>query len=73
LLPIARRAGLPEPLTKHRLNGFRVDVYWPELGQVVETDGFATTERQPSRRTTGAVTTRTPPPGPPRSASPTHS
>jgi len=40
LLPIARRAGLPEPLTKHRLNGFRVDFYWPELGLVVETDGL---------------------------------
>jgi very-short-patch-repair endonuclease len=39
-LPIARRAGLPEPLTQHRLNGFRVDFYWPELGLVVETDGL---------------------------------
>jgi hypothetical protein len=36
----ARRAGLPEPLTRYRLNGFRVDFYWPELGLVVETDGL---------------------------------
>ena len=39
-LPIARRAGLPAPLTQHRMNGFRVDFYWPELGLVVETDGL---------------------------------
>jgi very-short-patch-repair endonuclease len=39
-LPIARRAGLPPPLTQHRVNGFRVDFYWPELGLVVETDGL---------------------------------
>jgi hypothetical protein len=36
----ARRAGLPEPLTRYRLNGFRVDFYWPGLGLVVETDGL---------------------------------
>ncbi|MQA73176.1 MAG: DUF559 domain-containing protein [Solirubrobacterales bacterium] len=39
-LPIARRAGLSIPLTQQRLNGFRVDFYWPELGLVVETDGL---------------------------------
>src|SRR3954454_21166391 len=39
-LPIARRAGLPRPLTQHRLNGFRVDFYFPELELVVETDGL---------------------------------
>jgi very-short-patch-repair endonuclease len=39
-LPIARRAGLASPLTQHRLNGFRVDFYWPDLGLVVETDGL---------------------------------
>jgi very-short-patch-repair endonuclease len=39
-LPIARRIGLPEPLTRHRLNGFLVDFFWPELGLVVETDGL---------------------------------
>lgn len=39
-LPIARSVGLPEPLTQHQLNGFRVDFYWPDLGLVVETDGL---------------------------------
>lgn len=39
-LPIARKAGLPLPLTNQRLNGFRVDFYWPDLGLVVETDGL---------------------------------
>lgn len=39
-LPIARRAGLPQPLTGHRVNGFKVDFYWPELRLVVETDGL---------------------------------
>ena len=39
-LPIARRAGLSKPLTGQRLNGFKVDFYWPELGLVVETDGL---------------------------------
>jgi very-short-patch-repair endonuclease len=39
-LPLARAAGLPRPLTHHRLNGFTVDFYWPELGLVVETDGL---------------------------------
>ncbi len=38
--PLARRAGLPEPLTKQRLDGFEVDFYWPHLGLVVETDGW---------------------------------
>ena len=28
------------PLTSQRLNGFRVDFFWPELGLVVETDGL---------------------------------
>jgi very-short-patch-repair endonuclease len=39
-LPIARRAGLPPPLTQRDVNGFRVDFYWPELALVVETDGL---------------------------------
>ena len=42
-LPIARRAGLPKPLTCVYVNGFEVDFYWPELGLVVETDGRAIT------------------------------
>ena len=39
-LPIARRAGLGAPLTQQRVNGFRVDFFWPALGLVVETDGL---------------------------------
>ncbi len=39
LVPIARRAGLPPPLTQAYVNGVRVDFYWPELGLVVEADG----------------------------------
>jgi very-short-patch-repair endonuclease len=33
-------AGLPPPQTRQRLNGFRVDFFWPALGLVVETDGL---------------------------------
>jgi very-short-patch-repair endonuclease len=39
-LPLARDAGLPAPRTQLRLNGFRVDFFWPQLGLVVETDGL---------------------------------
>ncbi len=39
-LPIARRAGLPLPLTQQHVDGYRVDFYWPDLGLVVETDGL---------------------------------
>jgi very-short-patch-repair endonuclease len=39
-LPIARKAGLPRPLTREWVNGFRVDFYWPELKLIVETDGL---------------------------------
>jgi hypothetical protein len=39
-LPLARKAGLAPPVTGARLNGFKVDFYWPELGLVVETDGL---------------------------------
>lgn len=39
-VPIGKRAGLPPPLTRKRVNGFRVDFYWPDLGLVVETDGL---------------------------------
>jgi very-short-patch-repair endonuclease len=39
-LPIAESAGLPVPRTQQRLNGFKVDFFWPELGLVVETDGL---------------------------------
>ncbi|HEY7266311.1 MAG TPA: DUF559 domain-containing protein [Solirubrobacterales bacterium] len=39
-LPLARRAKLARPRTGVRLNGFKVDFYWPDLGLVVETDGL---------------------------------
>jgi very-short-patch-repair endonuclease len=39
-LPLARKAGLPVPLTGQFVNEFEVDFYWPELGLVVETDGL---------------------------------
>jgi very-short-patch-repair endonuclease len=39
-LPLARRAGLPVPLTGQLVNEFEVDFYWPDLGLVVETDGL---------------------------------
>jgi very-short-patch-repair endonuclease len=39
-LRLVSEAGLPLPLTGHRLNGFLVDFYWPDLGLVVETDGI---------------------------------
>jgi very-short-patch-repair endonuclease len=39
-LPLALRAGLRAPLTRQRLNGFRVDFLWLELKLVVETDGL---------------------------------
>lgn len=39
-LRLVRRAKLESPLTQQRVNGFRVDFYWPDLGLVVETDGL---------------------------------
>jgi very-short-patch-repair endonuclease len=39
-LRIVRRVRLPMPLTQQRVNGFRVDFHWPELGLVIETDGL---------------------------------
>lgn len=38
--PLARAAGLPEPLTKVQVNGYEVDLYWPDLRLVVETDSL---------------------------------
>jgi very-short-patch-repair endonuclease len=49
-LRLARKAGLPEPLTQHQLNGFKVDFYWPALRLVVETDGL-TYHRTPAQQT----------------------
>jgi very-short-patch-repair endonuclease len=39
-LPLVRSAGLAQPQTGGRVNGFKVDFYWPDLGLVVETDGL---------------------------------
>jgi very-short-patch-repair endonuclease len=39
-LRLVTEAGLPMPLTRQRLNGFRVDFHWPDLRLVVETDGL---------------------------------
>jgi very-short-patch-repair endonuclease len=39
-LPLAAQVGLPLPLTRQQVNGFRVDFFWPELRLVVETDGL---------------------------------
>ncbi len=38
--PLAARAGLPVPLTTQIVNGFEVDFFWPDLGLVIETDGW---------------------------------
>jgi very-short-patch-repair endonuclease len=53
-LPIVRRAGLPKPHTRFRVNGFKVDFYWPELGLVVETDGLRY-HRTPAQQATDRV------------------
>lgn len=39
-LAIVRAAHLPTPQTQAQVSGYRVDFYWPELGLVVETDGW---------------------------------
>jgi very-short-patch-repair endonuclease len=39
-LRIVRQAGLSKPVTRERVNGHRVDFYWPDLNLVVETDGL---------------------------------
>ncbi len=52
--PIAASAGLPTPLTKHMVNKFEVDFFWPDLGLVVETDGWRY-HRTPSAQTRDAL------------------
>ncbi len=37
---LVRAAGLPQPETQSWVNGYRVDFYWPDLGLVVEADGW---------------------------------
>jgi hypothetical protein len=52
--PLAAAAGLPVPLTKHKVNRFEVDFFWPDLGLVVETDGWRY-HRTPSAQTRDAL------------------
>jgi hypothetical protein len=52
--PIAAAAGLSTPLTKHMVNEFEVDFFWPDLGLVVETDGWRY-HRTPSAQTRDAL------------------
>jgi very-short-patch-repair endonuclease len=56
--PIAEEAGLPIPLTKAMVNGFEVDFYWPQLGLVVETDGWRY-HRTPSAQSRDALRDQT--------------
>jgi very-short-patch-repair endonuclease len=39
-LAIVKAANLPLPETQAHVSGYRVDFYWPDLGLVVETDGW---------------------------------
>jgi very-short-patch-repair endonuclease len=48
-LRLVRNAGLPVPLTAVRLNGFKVDFFWSDLGLVIETDGL-TYHRTPEQQ-----------------------
>jgi very-short-patch-repair endonuclease len=48
-LRLVERAGLSMPQTQARINGHRVDFYWPDLGLVVETDGL-TYHRTPTQQ-----------------------
>ncbi|HWO84655.1 MAG TPA: type IV toxin-antitoxin system AbiEi family antitoxin domain-containing protein [Solirubrobacterales bacterium] len=52
--PLATAAGLPVPLTKHVVNDFEVDFYWPDLSLVVETDGWRY-HRTPSAQSRDAL------------------
>ncbi len=52
--PLAAAAGLATPLTKHMVNRFEVDFFWPDLGLVVETDGWRY-HRTPSAQTRDAL------------------
>ena len=39
-LRLVARTGLQPPVTGERVNGIKVDLLWPALGLVVETDGL---------------------------------
>jgi hypothetical protein len=53
VLSLPQRAS-PPPLTKQIVNEFEVDFFWPELGLVVETDGWRY-HRTPSAQTRDAL------------------
>jgi very-short-patch-repair endonuclease len=52
--PLASAADLPTPQTKVMVNKFEFDFFWPELGLVVETDGWRY-HRTPSAQTRDAL------------------
>jgi hypothetical protein len=52
--PLAAAAGLPVPLTKVMVDKLEVDFFWPDLGLVVETDGWRY-HRTPSAQTRDAL------------------
>lgn len=52
--PLATAAGLSVPLTKVHVNDFEVDFFWPDLGLVVETDGWRY-HRTPAAQTRDAL------------------
>jgi very-short-patch-repair endonuclease len=65
-LSIVREAGLPLPQTQVWVNGYRVDFHWPDLGLIVETDGWghhrtageqATDHRRDQTHTKAGLTT----------------
>jgi very-short-patch-repair endonuclease len=56
--PIAASAGLPTPLTKQWVNNFEVDFFWPDLGLVVETDGWRY-HRTPAAQSSDALRDQT--------------
>ena len=65
-LAIVRAADLPRPETQVYVNGYRVDFHWPDLGLVVETDGWryhrtsaeqATDHRRDQTHAIGGLTT----------------
>ncbi|MBS1678775.1 MAG: type IV toxin-antitoxin system AbiEi family antitoxin domain-containing protein [Actinobacteria bacterium] len=51
--PLARAAGFPLPLTKHRVLGYEVDFWFPDHALVVETDGLRY-HRTPSQQARAA-------------------
>jgi hypothetical protein len=51
--PLALAAGLPLPLTKHRVLGYEVDFYFPDHGLIAETDGLRY-HRTPSQQARAA-------------------